>query len=105
MEELQGIPEAVLYEDNQKDPKFLYKSVGCTECKEMGVSGRVAIVELVPISREMRVAINEFSGFDKLENIAKKEGMISMRQEGLLKALNGEVRYEDVIRVTSETDV
>ena len=105
MEELKGIPEAVLHEDNQKDPKFLYKSVGCAECKEMGVIGRVAIVELVPISREMRVAINEFSGFDKLENIAKKEGMISMRQEGLLKALNGEVRYEDVIRVTSETDV
>lgn len=104
VEELQGLPEAALQEENQKNPKFLYKSPGCPECKEMGVDGRVAIVEIVPISRAMRVAINEFSGFDALAAIAKKEGMVSMRQEGTLKALTGEVRYEDVLRVTSETE-
>ncbi|MEK7500167.1 MAG: hypothetical protein AAB649_06195, partial [Patescibacteria group bacterium] len=105
IEDLRGIPDAAKQDENQKNPKFLYKSPGCPECKEMGVSGRIAIIEIVPISRAMRMAMNEFSGFDQLAAIAKKEGMISMRQEGTLKALMGEVRYEDVIRVTSETEL
>lgn len=102
--ELKDVPESAKIEENQKNPKILYESPGCPECKEMGVSGRVAIFEVVPISRNMRVAINEFSGFDDLAAIAKSEGMISIRQEGILKALTGEVRYEDVLRVTSEIE-
>lgn len=102
--ELQDVPEIQKVEENQKNPKVLYNSPGCPECKEMGVVGRLAIFEVVPISRQMRVAINEFSGFDALAAIAKQEGMITMRQEGILKALIGEVRYEDVLRVTSETE-
>lgn len=105
VEELKDISEVVKKDENQKHPKYLYKSPGCPDCKEVGISGRLAIVEVVPISREMRVAINNFSGFDKLDTIAKKEGMITMRQEGVLKALVGEVRYEDVLRVTSETEL
>jgi type II secretory ATPase GspE/PulE/Tfp pilus assembly ATPase PilB-like protein len=53
----------------------------------------------------MRESINNFKGFDELNAIAKQEGMVSMRQDGLLKALVGEVRYEDVVRVTSEVEV
>ncbi len=102
--ELKNLPETAKTEENQKNPTVLYESPGCPECKEMGVSGRVAIFEIVPISREMRLAINESAGFDALTAIARKEGMISMRQEGILKSLTGEVRYEDVLRVTSETE-
>jgi type II secretory ATPase GspE/PulE/Tfp pilus assembly ATPase PilB-like protein len=102
--ELTGLPESAKIEENQKNPKFLYESPGCPECKEIGVTGRVAIFEIVPISRQMRLAINEAAGFDALAAIAKSEGMISMRQEGVLKVLAGEVRYEDVLRVTSETE-
>ncbi len=103
--ELAGIPESYLTSENQRSPKVLYKSPGCPECKEMGVMGRVAIFEIVPISRAMRESINNFKGFDELNAIAKQEGMVSMRQDGLLKALVGEVRYEDVVRVTSEVEV
>ncbi len=102
--ELEGIPISAKQGENQKNPKMLYKSPGCPECKEMGVTGRVAIVEIVPISRQMRLAMNESASFDELAVIATKEGMVTMRQEGTLKALAGEVRYEDVIRVTSETE-
>jgi type IV pilus assembly protein PilB len=104
-QELEGIPDAYLVEENQRTPKHLFKTNGCPECKEMGVSGRLAIFEVVPVSRTMRAAINDFSDFDKLQTIAKGEGMVTMRQDGLLKALVGEVRYEDVIRVTSESEV
>ncbi len=103
--ELATLPPEYVVEENQRTPKVLYKSPGCPECKEMGILGRLAIFEVVPISRKMRAAINDFSDFDTISAIAKNEGMVTMRQDGLLKALKGEVRYEDVIRVTSETEV
>lgn len=103
--ELIGLPEGYRTEENQRNPKVLFRSPGCPECKEMGILGRLAIFEVVPISRKMRVAINDFSDFDTLNTIAKNEGMVTMRQDGLLKALVGEVRYEDVMRVTSESEV
>ncbi len=103
--ELSGIPEGYAPQENQKNPKVVYKSLGCSECKEMGISGRLAIFEVVPISRKMRGAINDFSNFDTLNAIATSEGMVTMRQDGFLKALIGEVRYEDVMRVTSETEI
>ncbi len=103
--EIAGVPEAYLQEENQKNPAILYKSPGCAECKEMGIVGRMAIFEVIPVSREMRAAINDFTSSDDLLAIAQKEGMITMRQEGLLKALVGTVRYEDVLRVTSEMEV
>lgn len=103
--ELNGIPDTYRILENQKNPTSLYSTPGCPECKEMGVLGRVAIFEVVPISRKMREGINEFKGFDELNAIAKSEGMVTMRQDGLLKALAGEVRYEDVLRVTSEIEL
>lgn len=105
VEELKGIPDEYYREENQRNPKVLYKSPGCPECKEMGILGRLAIFEVVPISRKLRSAINDFSNIDVISAIAKNEGMVTMRQDGILKALLGEVRYEDVVRVTSETEI
>lgn len=103
-QELQGVPSQYLEEENQRNPRVFYRSNGCPECKEMGIVGRIAIFEVVPISRTMRASINDFSGLDAITAIAKQEGMVTMRQDGLLKALLGEVRYEDVLRVTSEVE-
>lgn len=102
--ELKDIPPEYLQEENQRHPKVFYKSPGCPECKEMGISGRLAIFEVVPVSRKMRAAMNDFASADTLSTIAKNEGMVTMGQDGLLKALIGEVRYEDVLKVTSESE-
>jgi type IV pilus assembly protein PilB len=102
--ELASVPEKYKPDENQKNPQYLFTSPGCPECKEMGVDGRLAIIEVVPITHNLREAMTNFTGFDQLQEIASKEGMVTMRQDGILKALTGEVRYEDVIRVTSENE-
>lgn len=101
--ELQGVPDEYRTTDNQKNPEHVYLAEGCPNCHETGTAGRVAIFEVVPVTRQMRAAINSGAEYDRLHEVARSEGALSMRQEGLLKALNGEVLYEDVIRVTSET--
>jgi len=103
-QELKNVPDQYKVDENQKNPQHLFTSPGCPECKEMGIDGRIAIFEVVPISHALREAITSFNGFDQLLEIASREGMVTMRQDGLLKALVGEVRYEDVMHVTSENN-
>ncbi|HSX24890.1 MAG TPA: GspE/PulE family protein [Candidatus Andersenbacteria bacterium] len=102
--ELEKVPAEYKTDENQKNPKYLFTSPGCPECKEMGVDGRIAIFEVVPISHALREAMTDFHGFDQLLEIASNEGMVTMRQDGLLKALTGEVLFRDVMRVTSENE-
>lgn len=104
IKELEHVPEKYKTDENQKNPQYLFTSPGCPECKEMGVDGRIGIFEVIPITHEFREAMTNFTGFDQLLDIASREGMVTMRQDGLLKALVGEVRYEDVMRVTSENE-
>ncbi|MEX2055043.1 MAG: GspE/PulE family protein, partial [Candidatus Andersenbacteria bacterium] len=99
---LEGVGEEYRLEENQRTPEVLYESPGCPACHEAGSVGRVAIFEIVPVSRKVRAAINEGGEYDTLQSVSREDGNVTMRQDGLLKALAGEVQYEDVIRVTSE---
>jgi type II secretory ATPase GspE/PulE/Tfp pilus assembly ATPase PilB-like protein len=102
-EALAHVPESYRTEENQKNPQALYESEGCPACHESGTLGRLAIFEVVPVSRQMRAIMNETADYDTLQDMALKEGAVTMRQDGILKALAGEVLFEDVMRVTSES--
>lgn len=102
--ELAAIPDQYKTSDNQHTPTRLWEAPGCPVCHESGLTGRLAIFEVVPVTRRFRAAINEAADYDTLYDIAREEGAITMRQDGLLKSLAGEVRYEDVVRVTSESE-
>jgi type IV pilus assembly protein PilB len=102
--ELQHVPESYKKDPNQKNPKVLYQSPGCPACQENQVVGRVGIFEIIPLSRNLRDAINQAGEYDTLKEVARREGNLTMRQDGLLKALAGQVQYEDVLRVTSENE-
>ncbi|MDP3997548.1 MAG: GspE/PulE family protein [bacterium] len=101
--ELAHVPADYKTSSNLTDPRHLYVAEGCPACHETGTVGRLAIFEIIPVSRKMRSAINESADYDILYDIARSEGYLSMRQDGLLKALAGEVQYEDVLRVTSQS--
>lgn len=100
---LVDVPDDYKTEANQRQPEVLYESPGCPVCQEEGIVGRLAIFELVPVSRSLREAIGNAAEYDTLQDISHREGNLTMRQEGLLKALTGIVSFEDVMRVTEET--
>ncbi len=85
---------------NQKDPKVLYRGKGCRYCANKGTKGRVGIFEAFESTVEIRDAILQKPTIDSLREIAEKLGMITMKQDGILKALAGDVTLEEVIRVT-----
>lgn len=78
------------------------KGKGCGYCNETGYHGRVAIVETLPITHEIRKMVEERRSLQEIRKEAQKEGMITLRQDALDKCYEGITTLEEVLRVTSE---
>ena len=81
---------------------ILYRAVGCEVCGGSGYSGRSAIIELLEISEEMRSLILQGADKNALAACAKREGGVTMYQDGLSKVMRGITTLEEVLRVTQE---
>ncbi len=82
-----------------KDMKF-YRSKGCDYCNNKGVKGRVGIHEVLVINKEIEALIHTKPTDEQIIEIARKEGMISLREAGLRKVNDGTISIEEVIRLT-----
>ena len=104
-EPYQVLPEMVkelgLDKLTDADPITLYHP-GSSEVSPTGYRGRTGIHELLPLSEEIRRMIMKHATSGEIERQARKEGMLTMYEDGLLKALKGETSAEEVLRVTQE---
>jgi len=74
----------------------LYRGKGCDACNQTGLKGRVALHELLSGSDEFRNLIQNRAKTSEMQNLAAKEGMITLVQDGILKVLAGLTTYEQV---------
>jgi len=86
--------------DLNKEIKF-YRGKGCKECNNSGFKGRVAIYEVLEVDDEFQKMISE-KGEDEtvFKEAAKEQGMLTMKQDGLLKVLKGITTLSEIERVT-----
>lgn len=89
------------YPENGKAPSF-YKGKGCDECGGSGYIGRVGIFETLPITEKIAALVLQHSDSGTIEKEAINEGMITMKQDGYLKVLQGVTTVEEVLRVAQE---
>lgn len=83
--------------------KTLYHGKGCQVCNGTGYKGRVGIYEAFELNEEMRREINKGAlSLDNVIGIARKEGMETMFEDGLHKAMLGMTTIEEVLRVIRE---
>lgn len=88
------------YESHQTNPSItLYQATGCQLCHQTGYSGRIGLFEIMPIDRELRYVIGEFSSDMQLEDAAVSSGMKTLSMNGRMKALEGITSLDEVIRV------
>ncbi len=80
----------------------LYKPVGCEKCGKTGYRGRTGIHELLVSSPEMKQAVAKASEVSAIKNIAVKEGMRTLIQDGVWKILKGDTDLVQLHRVTVE---
>ncbi len=73
---------------------------GCSQCRGTGYIGRTGIFEVIEISENIKTAINSTANPTEIRDIAKKEGLITLRECAIERFLKGETTFEEVIRVT-----
>jgi type IV pilus assembly protein PilB len=86
-----------------EDLKF-FKGKGCEECGGMGYKGRIAIFETLDIDKRLQEIISEKENCEsKILKYIKEKGMLSMREDGILKVMKGITTLSEVERVTEGT--
>jgi len=76
--------------------------VGCSECNNTGYKGRVGIYQVMPISDEIRMLILRNASAMEIAEQSRSEGVLDLRQAGLLKVKSGLTSLEEVLAVTNE---
>lgn len=82
-------------------PTQLPNAPGCDVCSHTGYKGRICVVEMVTIDFEMRDLILNKASSTKMIEAARRKGMLTMREDGVLKVLKGITSLEEVHRVTA----
>ena len=77
----------------------LYRGRKCEVCNDTGYQGRIGIFEVLPVTEKIGRLILEHKPAVDIEKAAEGSGMILMKQDGYLKALEGITALEEVLRV------
>jgi type IV pilus assembly protein PilB len=79
----------------------VFRAVGCSACSNTGYRGRKALAELLPMSEEIERMIIEGGSVEDIHRLGVTQGMVTLRQSGLRKAVEGETTLEEVLRVVA----
>lgn len=87
-----------------KDEGKVFKAVGCDKCNHTGYKGRIGIFEVILINDNIDKIIRENGSEREIRKEIKKEGMLSIVQDGILKVLDGVTSFEELERVVDIED-
>ena len=85
-------PEALLF----------YRGKGCRECNQSGYKGRLGIYEVIEVDHEIAELVTKNATSEELQPLARKKGMVTMLEDGFIKAKMGITTIEEVLRVTKD---
>ncbi|MGC8944255.1 MAG: GspE/PulE family protein [Minisyncoccia bacterium] len=101
-EALSTLPKEIKESLPYKPPYYIYKSKGCPACNNKGYLGRIAIFEMLRMTPELEQIILTQPSQERLMAEAKRQGMITLRQDGIIKVLEGLVSLEEVLAITAK---
>lgn len=83
-------------------PLKIYRPVGCKFCGNKGTKNRIALYEMLMMTPQLEEIINKELTETRIKEEAQRQGMISMRQDGISKVLQGIISFEEMLRVVEE---
>jgi general secretion pathway protein E len=83
-------------------PVHLHRGKGCLRCRGSGYLGRTGIFEVLPYTESIKKLTTPNADLSAILSQAKKEGMVSMRENAVRKLIDGSTTYQEVLRVTWE---
>ena len=85
-----------------KPAATVYREQGCPSCSDRGYKGRLGIYELLHVSDAIRGMILKKASAHLIKERARKEGMVTLREDGMDKVSKGITSISEVVRVTTE---
>ena len=101
-EEFEPLPEVAAKFAKVADPNRplrLFRPVGCDACNHVGYRGRLVITEVLLTTDAIRRAILNHATATEIQRVAVEEGMLTMYEDGLRKAMDGRTTIEEILRV------
>jgi general secretion pathway protein E len=86
----------------ESEKPTLYRAKGCPNCFDLGYKGRIGIYELLVMTPSMRSLYHEEQDPVKRAIHAKKNGFVSLREQGIRLVLDGTTTVEEIVRVTGK---
>ena len=102
LKEVENLPLQIKKNIKIKKPLKIFKAVGCRDCNGEGFSGRIALFEVLEMTASLSDLILKIPSVELLQEEAKRQGMVGMFQDGILKVLAGVTTIEEVLRVAEE---
>lgn len=87
-----------------KEPAPLYKGEGCPYCNFTGYKGRSAIFEIMLVTKEIRELVNRRATLDQIQQMAARQGMLTLMQSCSELVLAGTTTFEELMKVTYTLD-
>jgi type IV pilus assembly protein PilB len=81
-----------------EDEWSFHRAVGCERCGGTGYRGRIGIYEMMVVGEELKEAILRRCSTGEIEQLATREGMVRLRDDGLMKAASGVSTIEEVLK-------
>lgn len=79
-----------------------YKPQGCEQCNNNGYRGRIGIFEVLEVDEDVKKMIARKASSEEVEKACRAKGMLTMAEDGFLKAAQGVTSIEEILRVTKE---
>jgi type II secretory ATPase GspE/PulE/Tfp pilus assembly ATPase PilB-like protein len=102
MQEFQKIVDTLPTDLRPSDNYKFYHGKGCATCHHIGFKGRLGIFELLQINAKLQKMIQENAPIFDLQAAARESGMVTMEQDGILKALAGVTTLSEVLKSVRE---
>ena len=96
------IKKALPFKITSSEDVFIFEAKGCKRCNLKGYSGRIALFEVLVMTKRLGEIVLEKPSEAKIFEEAKSQGMITMKQDGILKVLSGVTSMAEVLRVAEE---
>lgn len=97
--------EALAYEAEMQEPATeFYAGQGCNTCSFTGFSGRIGVFEVLVVTEEIRTLIIRRTTAPEIKALAVKQGMVTMRHDGMLKVKEGLTTPGEILRHVFTTD-
>ena len=77
----------------------MFIPVGCDKCNNLGYKGRIGIYEAILVDAETSKLLEQNPGKDVIKSVFKKQGILSLAQDGIVKVLTGATTLSEVRRV------